>query len=356
MERILLTLVVAWAGFAVAKRLHLPAPAMLGSMLSVGLSNVFFDYAVLPWYAKVIAQAVSGAFIGMQISKKDVLNFRYLITPFLLLAGMLTMNTFITGAVVHFLTGFDYLTAFLGAVAGGVSDISLLSIELGGDTQIVALMQTLRLVGVLLIFPYWIRFFTRREGDAEEDIRLITGNPEMGVTWLDRLVGGRSRKIAFTAGLCVIFGLLGNASPIPAGAMVVPMAVVIVLNVTTSVCYVPISFKTVAQLLAGAVVGCSMNPSIWELMSPRTFIAMAVLMINYWAVNLIYSLYCKKKKMLDLKSAMLASAPGGATDMSLIAADLNADLTKIALIQVLRAVYAVTFMPAVIILLTNLIS
>ena len=356
MGQIILTLAVAWAGFVIARRLGLPAPAMLGSMLAVGLSNVFLDYAVLPWYAKVIAQAVSGAFIGMQISKKDVLNFRYLVKPFLLLVFLLTLNTFVTGIVVHLLTGFDYTTALLGAVAGGVSDISLLSIELGAATQIVALMQTLRLVGVLLIFPYWIRFFTRKEGDAEEDIRLITGNPEMGVTWLDRLVGGQKGKIIFTAGLCVIFGLLGNASPIPAGAMVLPMAVVIVLNVTTSVCYVPMSFKTVAQLLAGAVVGCSMNPSIWELMSPRALVAMAVLMINYWAVNLIYSLYCKKKGMLDLKSAMLASAPGGATDMSLIAADLNADLTKIALIQVLRAVYAVTFMPAVIILFTGWIS
>lgn len=352
----LLTLAVAGVGFLIAKRLHLPAPAMLGSMLAVGLSNIFFGYATLPWYAKVVAQAVSGAFIGMQISKKDVLNFRYLVKPFLVLVVLFTINTFVTGAEVHFLAGFDYLTALLGAVPGGVSDISLLSIELGGDTQVVALMQTLRLVGVLLIFPYWIRLFACREKDAEMDIRLITGNPEMGVTWLDRLVGVRSRKMIFTAGLCVVFGLLGDASPIPAGAMVLPMAVVVVLNVTTSVCYVPISFKTVAQLLAGAVVGCNMNPLIWNLISSKTLISMAILMVNYWAVNLIYSLYCKKRQMLDLKSAMLAAAPGGATDMSLIAADLNADLTKIALIQVLRAVYAVTFMPAMIILFTSWIS
>lgn len=356
MEQILLTLAVALLGCLVATRLRLPAPAMIGSMLAVGFSNVFLDYAVLPWYAKVIAQSVSGAFIGMQISKKDVLNFRYLVRPFLLLVVMLTLNTFFTGVLVHLLTGFDYTTALLGSVAGGVSDISLLSIELGGDTQIVALMQTLRLVGVLLIFPYWIRFFTRREEDAQEDFRLITGNPAMGVTWLDRLVGGRRRKIVFTAVLCVVFGLLGNASPIPAGAMVLPMAVVILLNVTTSVCYVPVCFKTIAQLLAGAVVGCSMNSSIRALLTPRSLLAMAILMIDYWAVNVLYSLYCKRKGLLDLKSAMLASAPGGATDMSLIAADLNADLTKIALIQVLRAVYAVTFMPAVIVLFTGLIS
>ena len=49
-----------------------------------------------------------------------------------------------------------------------------------------------------------------------------------------------------------------------------------------------------------------------------------------------------------MKSAMFASAPGGATDMTLIAADLNADLTKIALIQALRAAYVVSVMPLLI--------
>ncbi len=353
MISILLTLVVAWVGYRIAGQLRLPAPAMLGSMLAVGITNVFLDYAALPWMSKVIAQAVAGAFIGMQIKKKDVLNFQYLIGPFLLLTLLLTINTFITGTVVHTLAGFDMKTSLLGAVAGGVSDISLLSIELGADTPIVALMQTLRLVGVLLFFPYWIRYFTRKEGIVEADIRLVTGNPEMGSTWLDRLISNREKKLAFTFILSMAAGFMGNVSPIPAGAMVVPMAIIVFLNVTTSVCYVPIQLKTVAQLLAGALVGCSIRSSTLAMLNGRSLIAMLVLMVNYWIVNLIYSMYCKKKNLLDLKSAMLASAPGGATDMSLIAADLNADLTKIALIQVLRAVYAVTFMPAVIILFTR---
>lgn len=356
MKALILTLTAAWAGDKAAARLRLPAPAMLGSMLAVGLTNILFDYASLPGFIKVVAQAVSGAFIGMQISKKDVLNFRFLVGPFLLLAALLTANTFVTGIVVCRLAGFDLTTALLGAVAGGVSDISLLSMELGADTPIVALMQTLRLVGVLLIFPYWIGFFTRKEGAAEADIRLVTGNPEMGSTWLDRWIDRRERKIVFTFLLCMLLGFLGNESPIPAGAMVLPMAAVIGLNVTTSVCYVPLQLKTVAQLLAGAVVGCSIRASTLALLNGRALVAMLILMGNYWLVNLVYSLYCKKRGLLDLKSAMLASAPGGATDMSLIAADLNADLTKIALIQVLRAVYAVTFMPAAIILFVGWIS
>ena len=61
---------------------------MLGSMLAVGLTNILFDYAALPMAVKVFAQAISGAFIGMQIGRRDVARMRGLIVPFLLLAVM----------------------------------------------------------------------------------------------------------------------------------------------------------------------------------------------------------------------------------------------------------------------------
>ena len=93
MKALILTLTAAWAGYKAAARLRLPAPAMLGSMLAVGLTNILFDYASLPGFIKVVAQAVSGAFIGMQISKKDMLNFRFLVGPFLLLAALLIVLT-----------------------------------------------------------------------------------------------------------------------------------------------------------------------------------------------------------------------------------------------------------------------
>ena len=241
----------------------------------------------------------------------------------------------------------DYTTALLGSVAGGVSDISMISMEMDASTPLVALMQTVRLAGVLLIFPYWIKFFTRNEAAGDEDGRLITGSTDRSDTPLDRLARTPGQKIAFTLAVSILTGILGNASGMPAGAMVFPMFAVAALNITTSVCRVPVQVKNVAQLLAGALVGCSMKRSTFADMD-KVLLPLLLLLVNYWGVNLIYSLYCKRRRLLDLKSAMFASAPGGATDMSLIAADLNADLTKIALIQVLRAVYAVTVMPAAI--------
>lgn len=102
-----------------AARWKLPAPAMLGSMLAVGLTNILLGYAALPMAVKVFAQAISGAFIGMQIGRKDVARMRGLIVPFLLLAVMLTMNTFVVGIAIQKLCGWDWITALLSASPAG---------------------------------------------------------------------------------------------------------------------------------------------------------------------------------------------------------------------------------------------
>ena len=310
---------------------------MLGSMLAVGLTNILFDYAALPMAVKVFAQAISGAFIGMQIGRRDVARMRGLIVPFLLLAVMLTMNTFVVGIAIQKLCGWDWITALLSCVAGGVTDISLIAMEMDADVGTVAMMQTARLVGVLLFFPYWIQFVTRHEpktAPVTEEKPLDAAH-----TPLDRLISTRPLSIGL--------GYLGNASGLPAASMVFPMIAVAALNCTTSVCAVPLAIKNIAQLLAGSLVGVSITAATFSSLS-TTLVPVGLLLLSYWTVNGLYSGICKRTKLLDLKSAMFASAPGGATDMSLIAADLGADLSQIALIQVLRAAYVVAVMPPLI--------
>ena len=285
-----LTLLAGVAGWQLAARWKLPAPAMLGSMLAVGLTNILFDYAALPMAVKVFAQAISGAFIGMQIGRKDVARMRGLIVPFLLLAVMLTVNTFVVGIAIQKLCGWDWITALLSCVAGGVTDISLIAMEMDADVGTVAMMQTARLVGVLLFFPYWIQFVTRHEPKTAA----VTEEKPLDAahTPLDRLISTRSSRIVFT----------------------------LLLSITAA------TFSSLSS----------------------TLVPVGLLLISYWTVNGLYSGICKRTKLLDLKSAMFASAPGGATDMSLIAADLGADLSQIALIQVLRAAYVVAVMPPLI--------
>ena len=352
--KMIVTLAVGYLGYILAKKLKMTAPGMLGSMILVALSNAFLGYAYEPSFIKVIAQALSGAFIGMQIAKKDLRNFHYLLIPFLILITLFTINTFVMAFIISRVFHMDMLTSLLGCVPGGVSDMSMLAIDMGGDAGVVALMQTMRFFGCLAIFPALIRKTTRDEGDSQKDNRFVTDNGNLN-TFLDRFIKTDREKLAFTIAVTLITGWIGKWSGFPAGAMVFPMFAVMFVNVTTKVARLPMDIKLIAQIMSGSVVGASITPETVKTL-PSAFFPIVLLLASYFAINLLFTELCVKHGYLDRKSAMFASAPGGATDMTLIAADLGADLTKIALIQVMRAAYVLAVIPPLITLFIKLFN
>lgn len=354
MMNVVITIIVGTIGWIIAKKLKLPAPGMLGSMLLVGITNIIFDYADFTIPIKVFGVAISGAYIGVQIQKKDIKNFKFLVKPFFILITMLTINTFFTATIIHYLSNMDWLTALLSCVAGGVTDMSIVAMDMNAEVGTVAMMQTVRLIGVLLIFPYWIIMLTKNEPAVQEDERFIQQATNKRY-FLDKYIDTVPKKILFTLVVAYIFGYIGQISGIPAASMMIPMFVVMFLNVNTNYCIVNKKEKLIAQIMAGSVVGSTLKASTFSSLN-KTLIPVIILLLSYFLVNFIFSYLCKKKNYLDLKSAMFASAPGGATDMTLIAADLGADLTKIALIQALRAAYAVSLMPMLIMIFMRIIS
>ena len=111
--------------------------------------------------------------------------------------------------------------------------------------------------------------------------------------------------------------------------------------------------KRCAQLLAGSLVGSAMSSDTFSSLT-TSLVPVALLFASYWLLNFVFTQICRHWRLMDTKSAMFASAPGGASDMALIAADLDADLAKIAAVQVMRAVYAVAVMPTVVLLFGRL--
>ena len=351
MQNIVITLLIGITGWKIAQYLKIPAPGMIGSMLAVGFTNIFFSYASYSTPIKICGVALSGAYVGLQINRDDIKNIKIMIKPFILLITMLTINTFIVGSIIHFLCDIDWLTALLSCVAGGATDMSIVAMDLGADGGTVAMMQTLRLIGTLLLFPYWITFQTKNESNCLNS-ESLSKNKKIKPSFLDKYIKTNTQKILFTFIITVICGYIGLFSKIPAASMMFPMFVIMILNITTNTCIVTKKEKVVAQILAGSVVGCSITSATFS--SPKTtLIPLCILLMSYFIINYIFSKICKSNKWLDLKSAMFASAPGGATDMTLIAADLGADLTKIALIQAFRAAYVVSIMPLLIVLFVH---
>ena len=414
--QLVLTLLTAMAGAAIARRLGLAAPGMIGSMLGVGIMNLLFGYAYMPAWVRVIAQGVSGSFIAMNITRDDILHLRRLIGPYLLLIGMCTLNTVVMGIFLSRLCGLGLMTSLFGSVAGGVADVTLIAGDYDADVGIVALMQTSRLVMVLLVFPFWVKLNVRRaerraattgvagldasdgqvaargavalEAAAVDDVDLgevardasggfgrrataardasagaggqVPSAEASGAARARQMLGVRLRgrglrKVLFTGVVGIALSFAGRVSGVPAGGMLFPLVGIAVLNLRFNAVAMPRKVKNVAQLLAGSLVGESITVSTFSSLN-TTLLPVALLIASYMLVNFVYSRIVARKGMLDLKSALFVSAPGGASDMALIAADLDADLAKIAVIQAMRAAYAVAIMPSVCLLVAHLLS
>lgn len=347
---VVLTLAVGALGWWVAARLGLSAPAMLGSMIAVGLTNVLFDYAQMPPEVRVFAQSISGSFIAMSVKHRDIKNIRRLIVPVTILFSMLTVNTLLMGTVLYLFCGVDIYTALFSCVAGGVTDISMIAMDFHADASEVALMQTSRLVAVLLFFPAWIRFLCRDEPGV--DVQELDDEPREPSA-LARALGTGWRRTAFTICVALGCGVVGKLSGCPAGTMVFALFGVAALNLSLGCCHMPMGTKRCAQLLAGSLVGSAMSSDTFSSLT-TSLVPVALLFASYWLLNFVFTQICRHWRLMDTKSAMFASAPGGASDMALIAADLDADLAKIAAVQVMRAVYAVAVMPTVVLLFGRL--
>lgn len=353
---ILLTVIVGFIGYKIALKLKAPAPAMIGSMLAVGLTNVIFDYAYMPYIVKNFTQVITGAFIGVQVKKHDLLQLKAIYKPAILLVVILTVNTFLIGSIMHFIFKIDYATALLSCVAGGITDLSLISMDMNADTATVALLQLVRLVTTLTLFPIFIQYMCKDIDERNANEKVIVDKIENGLNrLLNRICDKGYKKVIFTIAFAGIFGYIGYILHFPSGVLVMAMFSTAFLNCFSDITYIPKDLKFYAQIFAGALVGCNMTRS--ALSGLGSLIIPAILLVgSYFLVNIIYAGICRRFKLIDYKSACFSACPAGVSDMALIASELGADLKTTAVIHVVRLIYAVGVMPSVISIFMNIIG
>ena len=94
----------------------------------------------------------------------SVLGLAGLAVPALLVMAGVLLFSLLTGYVMHQLTKLDLATCLLASTPGGLTEMSLLSEDLGADTPKIAVMQTARLLYVVAFFPTMIEFVAHALG------------------------------------------------------------------------------------------------------------------------------------------------------------------------------------------------
>ncbi len=151
-------------------------------------------------------------------------------------------------------------------------------------------------------------------------------------------------KLIVTLLVATAGGLLCHQLKIPAGALIGSMVAVALLNIFFSRGFVPKNFQIVVQILAGAMIGTRITKS--TILELKTIVVPAIIIvIGVVVINFTIGLLIAKFSKMDLATALFASAPGGQTEMTIAAEAMGADTPKVAVLQLLRLISVVTFLP-----------
>jgi membrane AbrB-like protein len=147
--------------------------------------------------------------------------------------------------------------------------------------------------------------------------------------------------------VALVAGFIGYLLKVPAGALTLSMAAVGALNIYSGRGYMPLNIRKATQICAGALIGERMTFS--DIIALQNVIFPAfILLVGIILVNLILGFLISKISRLDVVTSLLASAPGGLSDMALIAKDLGGDAPKVAILQLVRYICVIAIFPILI--------
>lgn len=353
MTEILLTIATAIMGGFAGKRLRLPAGYMVGALLATGLLNILWPAAAFPPDARVLAQLVAGAYIGMTVTRQSLAELRQMLLPSIVLLAGVSFFALISGFAIYYLSDLELTTALLATVPGGIVDMSMISLEFGAQPQIVAALQLERLVVIMTVYPFILKKIIARQRQKPDDAAKPVAAADLSAarpTTEKKSVQSESRwkDLLLTLLLAAVAGIGFFLAGIPAGALVGAMIATAVLNILSNGrAFVAPSIKSAAQITAGLLIGLTIDArSLGDL--KNIALPAIIVLLECAAIGGVLGWLLWRFLRVDLATALFGSAPAGLSDMVLIALDEGGDPAKVMLLQLVRFIGVISIFPTLI--------
>ena len=251
------------------------------------------------------------------------------------IAGMMAYVVIAGGAVYFYfrrVAHYGPITAFFTAMPGGLNEMILVGTAMGGDDRLISLTHGVRVMIVVFVLVFGFRFFAGYEpvGIAGGGGKLVDLPP------LDFL-------LLAAAGAIGAFGAI--ALRLPAAPLLGAMAVSAAIHlagVTES--RPPGELVAVAQVVLGSSVGSRFAGVRFSLITraARHAVVAAVIMLSAAvAIGAVVSSITG----VPIPTLLLAYAPGGLAEMSLVAITLGVDAAFVATHHIMRIMIVITMAP-----------
>ncbi len=340
-ERLIFTILVAFVGAFVGTKLRIPAGTLLGSMIAVAVYNIMFGLAYMPGGVKFYTQIATGAFIGAKLKRKDILDLREIIKPAILLTLVMLCFTISTGLLIKRISTLTIATSLFAMAPAGVVDMTLASMDFDAEPSIVALIQAVRIAFTVCFVPFMAKCLAGKGEFKTAKIEKCAKKKE-----------GSYDNLFLTLMIALLCGGIGKKLGVPSGAISFSMFGCAALNIVTDRGYMPLKLRKFVQVFAGALIGCTVGPDeLTKILELYPVIILAI--VSFLLLDIVAAVVISRWTNMDMLTALFSSAPGGVSDMALIAEEMGADSLKVAGMHSIRLIGVIACYPTVIHLLIN---
>lgn len=158
-KRLIIIIAISGTFGMIFKEIGVMAGIIIGGMVSSMVYTIYTSKVTFPSKLKFQMQVVAGMYTGIRMTRETIFMLKDLIFPLFFMTIGIIFLTIIIAYIIHFITKLDLATCLLSCTPGGLTEMTLLSEDMEADTGKIAIIQTLRLFIVVLIFPTLITFF-----------------------------------------------------------------------------------------------------------------------------------------------------------------------------------------------------
>jgi uncharacterized protein len=328
----LLAVAIGGSGGALFQYFRLPLAWMLGALALTTVAALARAPVVFPWGLRTALQSILGVMVGTSFTPQIFDR----IGPWSVSLAAILIYIGAIGTVVYgYLRrrgGFGPITSYFTAMPGGLNEMTMMGAAMGGDDRIIVLSHSVRLTLVVFTIPFWFRFF---EGYVPPPV------PKLGGSFADL-----AALDAVLLALCALAGPpLARLLRIPAPNLTGALALSAILHVAGATSSrLPPELVMAAQIGMGTALGCRFRRFDRRLIVRTIGTALvggAMMVVGTVALSLAVHVLTG----VPTDQLLLAYAPGGLAEMSLIAISLGMDTAFVSTHQLVRILMVIALAP-----------
>ena len=283
-------------------------PWLIGPLVAtaaIGLCGV----ALRPpaWIRKT-GQMVAATAIGLSFSPEIVAMLAGYIDVMIITAAASMLASILIARVIARAAHVSFQTAYFSCLPGGVAEMSVLAERYGGETALVALAQSLRIVLVVLSVPVALVALS----ETYEAVQATVAHRPLDLPAL-------ALMLAAALAVALVFERVRVMNAWFLGGLVVGAAIALA---ELPASHVPFEMVDAAQVMIGCALGARINRGIVTRLRnflPAAILSTALLILFNVAMAWLTALWTG----IDVPALVLAVAPGGVAEMSITAKALH---------------------------------